>query len=86
MSRPTPLAIIETAIAGADTSYFFENYTKQAQAVLAALEHAGYRIIPQHMPDTVWKQVADSVRTGRLRPEDHVKDVYQTLLRVTGGR
>jgi len=41
MSKPSPTAaalqtIIENAISAADSSYFFEDYTKQARAVLAA--------------------------------------------------
>lgn len=82
MSRPKPVTVIQDAIAAADTSYFNENYTKQAQAVLAALEKAGYKIVPSEFSEDVWKKVADQMRTGRVKPEEHVKDVYQTLLRV----
>jgi hypothetical protein len=78
----SPQAIIEAAIAKADSSYFFENYTKQAQAVMAALEKAGFKIVPGEFSDEVWKQVADQMKTGRLRPDEHVKDVYQTALRI----
>ncbi len=82
MSKPGPQTIIENAIAKADNSYFFENYTKQAQAVLAALQKAGYTVLPNDFSDDVWKKVADGMRTGRLKPEEHVKDVYQTVQRV----
>lgn len=82
MSKPSIQTVIENAIAKADTSYFFENYTKQAQAVIGALQKAGYLILPNEFPDDVWKKVADQMRTGRLRPDEHVKDVYQTVQRV----
>ncbi len=82
MSRSKTVSVIENAISAADTSYFNENYTKQAQAVIAALEKAGFKIVPGEFPEEVWKKVADQMRTGRLKPEEHVKDVYQTLLRV----
>ena len=82
MSQKSPQTIIENAIAKADSSYFFEDYTKQARAVQAALEKAGYAIMPREFDEAVWKQVADQMRTGRLKPEEHVKDVYQTVLRV----
>ena len=78
--------IIENAIAKADSSYFFENYTKQAQAVIAALERDGYTILKREFSDEIWKQVADTMKTGRLKPEEHVKDVYQTVLRVIAQR
>lgn len=82
MSKKSPQIVIQDAIAKADNSYFFENYTKQAQAVIAALEKAGYAITPAEFSDDIWKQVADQMRTGRLKPEEHVRDVYETLLRV----
>lgn len=82
MSKKNPQTIIENAIAKADNSYFFENYTKQAQAVIAALQKAGFVILPHEFPDDTWKKVADQMRMGRLKPEEHVKDVYQTVQRV----
>ena len=82
MSRPKLQSVIETAIAKADNSYFFENYTKQAAAVLNAVEQAGYSIIPKDIPDATWLQVANEMRTGRVKPEEHVKDVFLTLTRI----
>ncbi|PZP87193.1 MAG: hypothetical protein DI582_00015 [Azospirillum brasilense] len=86
MTTKSPQTIIENAIAKADSSYFFEDYTKQARAVQAALEKAGFAIMPREFADEVWKQVADQMRTGRLKPEEHVKDVYQTVLRVAASQ
>ena len=40
MSKAKIQTVIETAIQKADASYFFENYTKQAQAVIAAINAA----------------------------------------------
>ena len=76
------VTLIENSIAKADSSYFFENYTKQAQAVLAALEKAGYVLLPKDLPEDLWKKAADQMRTGRVKPEEHVKDVYQTVTRL----
>jgi len=84
MSKKAPLKVIEDAIAKADTSYFFENYTKQAQAVLAALKSAGYAITATDYPEDVWKQVADQMKTGRVKPEQHVKNVVETFFRIAG--
>ena len=82
MSRAKLQTIIENAIAKADSSYFFENYTKQAQAVITAVEQAGFTMMVKDIPDATWAQVADQMKTGRLKPEEHVKDVFHTLLRV----
>lgn len=82
MSRTALQTIIENAISKADDSYFFENYTKQAAAVLKAVEAAGYAITPGELPDTIWAEIAREMRTGRLKPEEHVKDVFTAALRV----
>ncbi|MFZ4540958.1 MAG: hypothetical protein ACOYNL_03985 [Rickettsiales bacterium] len=75
-------SIVENAIQKADSSYFFEDYTKQGQAVLKAIEAAGLAIVPKELPEETWKQVASEMKTGRVKPEEHVKDVYQVTLRI----
>ena len=73
---------IENAISKADSSYFFEDYSKQAKAVIAALDAAGFIVIAKDMPESLWEQVAKEMRTGRVKPEEHVKDVFQVVLRL----
>jgi hypothetical protein len=73
---------IENAIAKADSSYFFEDYTKQAKAVIVALESAGFVILNKELPEELWKQISDQMRTGRVKPEEHVKDVVQLALKL----
>ena len=75
---------IENAISKADSSYFFEDYSKQAKAVIAALDTAGFTIIAKDLPETIWAQIAKEMRTGRVKPEDHVKDVFQVAIRLLG--
>lgn len=75
--------VIENAISKADSSYFFEDYTKQAKAVIAAIEAAGFTVRTKDLPEDVWTQVAKEMRTGRVKPEEHVKDVFQVALRLT---
>lgn len=70
------LSTIQDAIYKADTSYFFEDYTKQARAVMAALDAAGFTVINSTLPDDIYKQIADTMKTGRVKPEEHVKDVF----------
>ncbi|MFZ4125658.1 MAG: hypothetical protein ACOYJ2_06275 [Rickettsiales bacterium] len=75
---------IAKAIQAADSSYFNENYTKQADAVLKAIANEGYVLLPKELAPELWKQVSDNMRTGRLKPEDHVKDVFETVIRTAG--
>ena len=82
MSRSKLQTTIENAIAKADSSYFFEDYTKQAQAVIRALESSGFAVVPKDLPEEIWKQVADAMKTGRVKPEEHVKDVFQVALKL----
>lgn len=76
------VTVIQDAISKADSSYFFEDYTKQAKAVIAALEREGYKLVPKDSSEDVWKKVADQMRTGRLQPHVHTKDVVDTFFRV----
>lgn len=78
-------SVIETAIAKADSSYFFEDYSKQAQAVIKAVEAAGFTFVPSTIAPDTWAKAADQMKTGRIKPEEHVKDVYETVLRVMKG-
>ena len=73
---------IENAISKADSSYFFEDYTKQAKAVISAIEAAGFSVIARDLADDLCKKIADEMRTGRVKPEEHVKDVLQVALRL----
>lgn len=73
---------IANAIQAADSSYFNENYSKQADAVLKAIANEGYVLLPKELAPELWKQVSDNMRTGRLKPEDHVKDVFETVIRT----
>jgi len=82
MSKQSLQSVIENAIAKADSSYFFEDYTKQARAVIAAMEKAGYTVIPTNFAEDTWQKAADQMKTGRLKPDAHVKDVWETVLRI----
>jgi hypothetical protein len=86
MSNAKIQTIVENAISKADSSYFFEDYTKQAKAVLKALESAGFTVLPTKLDDEVFLQVSKEMRTGRVKPEEHVKDVFQTALRVIASK
>lgn len=73
------------AIRAADNTYFNENYTRQAQAALAAIQKAGYTVIPTDYPDDIWQKAAEAMKTGKMPPDVHVKNVYETILKLAGG-
>jgi predicted CoA-binding protein len=72
--------IIARAIKKADRSYFFENYEKQAESVLRLLDQEGYMILPKEPSKDLLKKVAETMATGKMKPEEHVKDVYEKIL------
>ena len=82
MNRAKLIDDIASAIMKADASYFNEDYTKQAQAVMAAIDKSGYVLTQKDFPKDIWQQVADKMRTGQMKPDDHVKNVYETLLKI----
>jgi glucan-binding YG repeat protein len=84
MTKAKLIDTLATAIQAADSSYFNENYTKQAQAALTALEKAGYAVLPKEFPDDTWEKAAGAMKTGRVKPAEHVKNVYETVLKVVG--
>ncbi|MBN66493.1 MAG: hypothetical protein CMM94_02865 [Rickettsiales bacterium] len=71
---------IAKAIKKADKSYFFENYSKQANSVIKGLKKEGYTILPSEPDEELLKLVADTIHTGRMRPEQHIANVYKTLV------
>jgi predicted CoA-binding protein len=72
--------LIAGAIQKADSSYFFENYNKQAAAVLAALQKEGYAVVPKKPSE---KQLAigkAAVTSGRVKPSDLVEMIYSVMV------
>lgn len=87
--QSSPMSIkvsIAKAIKRADRSYFFEDYTKQAEAVLMGLKQDGFAIIPREPEESVLKQVADTMPVGKMKPEKHIQDVLNTLISITRNR
>lgn len=67
---------VAKAIRSADSSYFSEDYEKQALAALRAIDKAGYAVLPKDAPEDVYAKVAGLIPTGRMRPEELVKRIY----------
>ena len=72
--------IIARAIKKADKSYFFEDYDKQALAVIKKLKEEGWAITRREADMAIFKEVADNMSTGRMKPEEHIQDVYRQVL------
>ena len=72
--------VIAVAIKDADSSWFNENYTKQAQAVIHALDKQGFEICPKKAPDALVDYAVENLPFGRMKPEDFVKELYELLV------
>lgn len=76
--------LIATAIRDADRSWFNEDYTQQASAVLQTLAQKGYEICPKNAPEALIEYAVENLPFGRMKPEDFIRELY-TLL-VTNAR
>lgn len=75
-----PLLTIAEAIQKADRSYLFEDYTKQALAVLQALKEGGYAIVPRRATDAMLEAGEKAIHPGKIHPKDHVRWVYDAMM------
>jgi hypothetical protein len=71
---------IAQAIRKADKRYFFEDYTAQADAVLAALKKAGLTVVPLEPTQEVIEAGKNSLKYGTQRPGDMLKTLYQAMI------
>lgn len=72
---------IAKAIKQADKSYFFEDYTKQARAVLSALEREGYTVVPKQPTEDMLQTGVDCIQSGSVKPQALVSRIYQAMVR-----
>lgn len=73
---------IAKAIKKADSSYFFENYSKQAGAVLSCLEKEGYALLPTTPSEEMIKTGLDNIPSGRVKPEKLVENIYLAMVKA----
>jgi hypothetical protein len=79
----TPDLILARAIRTADTRYFFEDYTKQAQAAIEALERAGYLIVPRVPTRPMFDAAVKAIVYGTKRPGDIVLPIWNAMMDET---
>ncbi|MEK9969328.1 MAG: hypothetical protein VW600_09335 [Ferrovibrio sp.] len=74
--------VIAEAIKDADSSYFFENYTKQADAVVAALRKHGYVIVPYYPTVQMVKAAMDELQYGQNKFTNIVMPIYLAMMKA----
>lgn len=72
--------LIAKAIKQADKSYFFEDYNKQAKAVLSVLHKEGYKIVVRNPTEEMQQAGTDIIRKGRVKPSDFVRMIYEAMV------
>ena len=76
-------AIIAKAIRTADSSYFFEDYTKQARAVIDALRTKKLAIVPAEPTEAMVQAGVEALPSGRVKPEAIAASVYTAMAATT---
>jgi predicted CoA-binding protein len=71
---------IASAIKEADSSYFFENYEKQAESVIKALKAAGYSIVPTVPTEEMINKGKEAISYGASKPSDLIRNIYQAII------
>ncbi|WP_374304584.1 hypothetical protein [Ferrovibrio sp.] len=80
--KPIPaVEVISEAIKKSDTSYFFENYTKQANAVVAELRKHGYVIVPYYPTVEMVKAAMDELQYGQNKFTNVVMPMYLAMMK-----
>lgn len=80
MSKEIRKTIAE-AIKEADKSYFFEDYSKQARAVLEVMVQEGFAIVPLQPTEEMLKTGLDNLPSGRVKPEELIKRIYTAMVK-----
>ena len=74
------VSVIANAIKKADNSYLFENYSKQAKAVMRALDQQGYMLVPKEPSKEMIKAGIYAINLGLVDARKLAKEVYKDML------
>jgi hypothetical protein len=74
------ISLIADNIKKADDSYFFENYTKQARAVLRALDREGYVLLPKKPTKDMLRAGVLAISIGNIDASKLARDIYNDML------
>lgn len=72
--------IIALAIKDEDTRYFWENYQKQAAAVLSSLEDEGYIIVPKKANKEMVEAGVEALKYGRQHKTLVIQNLYYAMI------
>jgi len=72
--------LIAKAIRESDKSWFNEDYTKQALAVLGDLRSSGWEVCPKEAPEALVNFAVENLPFGRMKPEDLIRELYRLLV------
>ncbi|MGV2432000.1 MAG UNVERIFIED_CONTAM: hypothetical protein LVQ98_00960 [Rickettsiaceae bacterium] len=73
--------LIANAIKNADKSYFWENYSKQADAVISALKAKNLAIVPLEPDSHMLKAGIDVLHIGKTKTKDLAEIIYKTMVK-----
>lgn len=75
------VSLIARTIKEADSSYFFEDYTKQAVAVINAISNAGYVLVPKDPSLKMIQAGVNAVMIGKTQPHELAKQIYSAMIK-----
>lgn len=77
---PNLADVIARAIRAADTRYFFEDYDRQAEAVIRALRENGFVMVPQEPSEPMLEAGSDALRYGRVNKFSTLRAIYKAMI------
>ncbi len=74
--------LIAKSIKAADNSYFWEDYMKQATAVLHTLNSKGLVIVPKEPSLPMIQAGVKAVVIGKTKPQELADQIYQGMIKA----
>jgi len=74
-------SLIAKAIKDADSSYFWEDYSKQAAAVIRSIKAAGYVLVPEDPSLKMIQSGVNAVMIGRTQPHELARQIYTAMIK-----
>lgn len=72
--------LIARTIKQADSSYFWEDYTQQAIAVINAISSAGYVLVPRDPSLKMIQSGVNAVMIGKTQPHELARQIYSAMI------
>ena len=75
-------SFIARTIKAADNSYFWEDYMKQATAVVNMLNSKGFVIVPKEPSLPMLQAGVKAVVIGKTKPQELADQIYQGMIKA----